>query len=256
MCGRYVSATPVEQLAEYFAADPDPELLPDPASSDGDLPPVSRARYNIPPTEQVLGVVLDRRGGEAEGGGEGGGGAPRSGHRRIRAFRWGLVPPFAKDLSAGSRAFNARAETLATRPMFRGAFRQRRLLVPATAFYEWQKTGRARRPFLFERADGAPLAFAGLWERWRDPATGAWIRSLTIVTTDAGPDVAAVHDRQPVVIEPERFELWLDPAVRDPALVQPLLVPSPGGTLVARPVDPAVGSPANDSPELVRLFEP
>ncbi|HTW98526.1 MAG TPA: SOS response-associated peptidase [Acidimicrobiales bacterium] len=234
MCGRYVSATPIEEVAEYFAAEPDP-----------DLGEVARPRYNVPPTEQVLGVVLEaaRAGpdpGEAT--------APV---RRIRAYRWGLVPHWAKDLAAGNRAFNARAETLSTRPAYRAAFRERRLLVPATAFYEWQRAAGHRQPFAFRRSDGAPLGFAGLWERWKDPASGHWLRSLTIVTTVAGPDVEAVHDRQPAVLDPADFVAWLDPRRTDTAPLQHLLVPSPAGTLVATAVGTAVGSTANDSPHLL-----
>ncbi len=273
MCGRYVSATPVEEIASYFAAEPDP-----------DLAEVARPRYNVPPTEPVLGVVEEPKrsagpeetsseagasGGSAGRAGSGSGPGDERGAapgvepaaaqpvvRRIRAYRWGLVPPWAKDLSAGNRAFNARAESVATKPAFRSAFRARRLLVPATAFYEWQRTGGRRQPFAFRRADGAPLAFAGLWERWRDPETGVWVRSLTIITTDAGPDVAAVHDRQPVVVEPEDFERWLSPGpggTVDLDQLPGILAPSAKGTLVAFPVDPAVGNTANDSP---RLFEP
>jgi putative SOS response-associated peptidase YedK len=242
VCGRYVSATPIEEVARYFAAEPDPDL--------GDS---ARPRYNVPPTEQVLGVVLEPA---RAGGGDAGAGGASAELRRIRAYRWGLVPHWAKDLSAGNRSFNARAETVASKPAFRAAFRERRLLVPATAFYEWQRGGAARQPFAFSRADGAPLAFAGLWERWRDPASGSWLRSLTIVTTAAGPDVAHVHERQPVVLEPGDFPGWLDPGPVDRRRLQDLqalLVASPPGTLVAAAVDRAVGNTANDSP---RLLEP
>jgi putative SOS response-associated peptidase YedK len=237
MCGRYVSATPIEEVARYFAAEPDP-----------DLGETARPRYNVPPTEQVLGVVVEPPSGHR-------GQAPQQGAgaalRRARAYRWGLVPHWAKDLSAGNRSFNARAETVATRPAFRAAFRERRLLVPATAFYEWQRAAGARRPFAFRRADGAPLAFAGLWERWHDPASDQWLRSLTIITTGAGPDVAPVHERQPVVLEPADFAAWLDPGAGDQPGLQSLLVPSPAGTLLATPVGPAVGNTANDSPRLL-----
>jgi putative SOS response-associated peptidase YedK len=335
VCGRYVSATPIEEIAAYFHAEPDP-----------DLADVARPRYNVPPTELVLGVVeeapkradqvageddtvghareparagreLARAGHEAArvgleraprsrgpgvggreaapgaqepgggarepGGGarEPGGGGPETApdgnaavsrdaaaeraerddggaERRIRAYRWGLVPPWAKDVSIGNRAFNARAESVATKPAFRAAFRTRRLLVPATAFYEWRRgAGGRKQPFAFRRADGAPLAFAGLWERWRDPESGVWLRSLTIITADAGPDVAPVHNRQPVVVEPQDFERWLATGTGgDSASIadlRRLLAPSPAGTLVAHPVDPAVGNTANDAP---RLFDP
>jgi len=232
MCGRYVSATPVEELAAYFGAEPDENL------AEAALP-----RYNVPPTEQVLGVLIDpRRPGEEPG---------AEPVRRIAAFRWGLVPSFAKDPAEGNRAFNARAETVATRPAFRAAFRSRRLIVPASAFYEWEKAGGRRLPFAFARADGAPLAFAGLWELWRHPESRQWLRSCTIITTPAGPDVAPVHDRQPAVLDPASFAVWLDPAEEDRSELESLLVPSPAGTLVAHRVGRAVGDVANDGPQLL-----
>lgn len=197
------------------------------------------ARWNIAPTSPVLGVTT--------GGG---------GDRLLDIYRWGLVPPWAKDRSIASRLFNARAEGVSSRPAFRSAFKARRLLVPADAFYEWQRPPRsAKRAWAFWRADGAPLAFAGLWEPRRDldQAGDQWasIPSCTILTTKAGPDLAPVHDRQPVVLDPELWGRWCDPELSDVEELTAMLAPSPTGTLVGHVVGPGVGSVANDGPGLL-----
>ncbi len=248
MCGRYVSATPVEELASYFAAVPDSELGR-----------AALARYNVPPTEAVLGVVADgpsrrcrpAKACEDDSGEELGEGGAAGQHRHIRAYRWGLVPSWSSDIHSGARAFNARAETVARQPLFRSAFRSRRLIVPATAFYEWRREGRSRQPYVFSRADGAPLAFAGLWETWRRTPDEPWLRTLAVITAAAGPDVSFVHDRQPVVLDPSDVSTWLDPEERDAARLQALLVHSPAGTLASYRVRPLVGSTANDGPQLL-----
>jgi putative SOS response-associated peptidase YedK len=198
----------------------------------------------VGPTREIVGVAEDRE--------------------RLRVldlYRWGLVPSWADDLSVGVRSFNAKAETLAERPLFRKAFDSRRLIVPADSFYEWEKrAGRRRQPFLFRRADGQPLAFAGLWEPWRDPTRSvdpsAWMRSCAIVTTTAGPDVADIHDRMPVVLEPDCWERWIDRDLHDLDELSALLVPSLAGTLERYPVDARVGNVANDDPALIMPLGP
>jgi putative SOS response-associated peptidase YedK len=237
VCGRIDLHTPPSRLARLLhaelAAGVDPEGTP---------------RWNLPPTEGVLAMVAGR----------GQGAAPRV----LATFRWGLVPAWAKVASIGNRMINARAESLADKPAYRDAFAGRRCLVIADGFYEWQASGsgapKRRTPYYFHRADGAPLAFAGLWDRWRDPARcpedGAVLRSCTIVTTAAGPDVAAVHDRMPVVVEAERFDDWLDPGLGDPEPLRSLLVPAHAGILVSHRVDPAVNNVRNDGPELVEAI--
>ncbi len=170
------------------------------------------------------------------------------GDRSLSVYRWGLVPNWAKDPKVKG-TFNARAETVATKPMFRSAFARWRILVPVDAFYEWQRTDSFKQPFAFSRADGEPTVFAGLREWWKGE-DGAELRTATVITTVAGPDMP-IHDRQPVVLERHDWDLWLDPQVSDPKLLQPLLVPTVGGTLIHYPVDRAVGNVRNDSPRLL-----
>lgn len=224
MCGRFVLATRPDELAEHFRArlDPDVDELAGPS-------------WNVAPSRSVLAVTS----------------AP-DGERQLGTFRWGLVPSFAKDPSIGNRLINARAETLATKPAFRAAFQRRRALVVADGFYEWRKdAGGVRQPFYFSRRDGEPLAFAGLFELWRPDADAPWLRTCTIITTGAGPDVAPVHDRMPVVLEPEGQERWLAPSGADPRELGALLTSSEAGVLVAWPVDRRVGSPRVDGPCLL-----
>ncbi len=224
MCGRFVLATRPERLAEHFGARLAPEVEDEVAPS-----------WNVAPTRAVLAVTL----------------AP-DGARELGAFRWGLVPSFARDESIGNRLINARAETLADKPAFRVAFRRRRALVIADGFYEWRRApGGARQPFYFSRRDGAPLAFAGLYELWRPDPASAWLRTCTIVTTDAGADVAPVHDRMPAVLEEADQATWLEVPADAVARLRSLLVPSPPGTLVCWPVDRRVNSPRNDGPSLL-----
>jgi len=235
MCGRIDLHTPPSRLARLLhaelAAGVDPQGAP---------------RWNLPPTEGVLALVAGQRPGGAA--------------RVLVSFRWGLVPTWAKDPAVGNRMINARAESLEAKPAFREAFAARRCLVVADGFYEWQAADpgaprKSRVPYYFHRADGAPLTFAGLWDRWRDPSRrpeeGAVLRSCTIVTTAAGPDVAAVHDRMPVVVEADGVDPWLDPGLRDAGFLAGLLVASRPGVLTSHRVDPAVNDVRNDGPELV-----
>ena len=165
------------------------------------------------------------------------------------SFRWGLIPWWSKDAKSGSRLFNARGETVATRASFREAFRERRIIVPADGFYEWHKTKTGtRQPYYFSRADGQPLAFAGLAERWRDKNAGPdvpLIRSCTVITTSAGPDMSGIHDRMPVILDPATFDVWLDPANEDVEEMRALLRPPPAGTVVHH----RVGYPCRQCPQ-------
>lgn len=250
MCGRIALYTPPSRLARILDArlDPTAEAVDGPS-------------WNVAPSRRVLALVGPRPG-PAQPEGQPG--------RLLVAFQWGLVPAWARDPSIGNRMINARAETLATKPSFRTVLGRHRCLVVADGFYEWRADpagGRRRQPFFFRRADGRPLLFAGLWERWHDPERPEdELRTCTIVTTDAGPDVAFVHDRMPVVVEPDEADRWLDRSQRDPGAVTDLLRPAPAGVLVSRPVGTSVNDPRRDGPELLdppeapvaadRLFEP
>lgn len=251
MCGRIALYTPPERLARRLGAT----LAPD-------LGEAAEPHWNLPPTQEVLAMVRPRpRSDGSPDHPEPSEGSNRAGHppRLIASFRWGLVPWWAKDPAIGNKQFNARAETLAKRPAFRSALAERRCLVLADGFYEWKKetvAGKQRRiPYFFTRSDGEPLAFAGLWETWRDPSVPrdqrTRIRTCTIITTDSGPDIVSVHDRMPVVVEPDEFDEWLDPEPLDDGTLATVLSPSPAGTLRAVEVSPKVNSVRNEGPELL-----
>ena len=197
---------------------------------DGDWEALER-RYNIAPTQEVLTVV----------GGE---------NRRAGLMRWGLIPHWAKDPKIGNRMINARAETVAERPVFREALRRRRCLVPADGFYEWQGSGRARRPMRFAMRSGEPFAFAGLWSVWTDPQ-GNRVPSYTIITTTANDLLRPIHDRMPVILPRDLEEFWLDRSVDDAEALGSILAPYPSDAMEAYAVSPLVNSAANDGPEVV-----
>jgi putative SOS response-associated peptidase YedK len=183
-------------------------------------------------------------------------------------MRWGLVPFWAKDPSIGSRLINARAETVDSKPAFRRAFARRRCLLPADGYYEWQamsgtadRPGSGKQPYFISRADGGPLAFAGLYELWRDPELPddherAWLWTTTIITTSAPDELGRIHDRMPMVITPDRWEDWLDPGDADPVHLRELLAPAVADGLVSYPVSRAVNSVRNNGPELIERAEP
>ncbi|MGH9090026.1 MAG: SOS response-associated peptidase [Acidimicrobiales bacterium] len=223
MCGRFALYSEPDRLVAWL----DAELAPD-------LTDRFHPSWNVAPLSQVLGA------------------REHDEQRQLELFSWGLVPGWAKDAAAAGRTFNARAETVATKPTFRAAFRRRRLLVPADGFYEWTAKGGPRQkvPHYFSRADGEPLALAGLWEYWR-PAEGTGRLSATIITTAAGPDMDGVHDRQPVVLEPDTWERWLSPDLQDRDELEGLLHAGPAGQLRHWPVRREVGNVRNDGPDLV-----
>jgi putative SOS response-associated peptidase YedK len=164
-------------------------------------------------------------------------------------LRWGLVPSWAKDKGIGARLLNARAETAATQPSFRSAFKKRRCLIPADGFFEWAKVEGRKQPFYFTLQDGGPFAFAGLWEEWK--GEGEPLRSCAILTTEANDVVRPVHERMPVILAPDDYTKWLGPAARSQEELLPLLRPLPGEALVARPVSPFVNSARNEGPGCV-----
>lgn len=239
MCGRFTLASPAETIAETFGLT-DPEEVPE-------LSP----RYNIAPTERVATIRETAEGDR---------------RRVLEMRRWGLVPHFA-DRVAGPPLFNARAETVATRPAFRAAFRRHRCLVPADGFYEWRAVSGRRQPFHLRRADRAPFALAGLYARWRPPAgegdgpdadAGARegegaepVDSCTILTTEANALLAPIHDRMPVILPPEAWDAWLDPAVRDRDALRALLRSADPEGWVSYPVDPRMNRASHDDPSNV-----
>ncbi len=223
MCGRFTLAAQPALIAEAFGLSGVPDLAP---------------RYNIAPT-QISPVVRELAIGAA---------------RQLDLLRWGLVPSWAADPALGSRLINARSETVAEKPSFRSAFRQRRCLVPADGFYEWAKVGKARHPWYFRRSDGAPFALAGLWERWRAPG-GEALETFTILTTDANEVVAPVHPRMPVILPPQAYEAWLDPELIETGHLAPLLVPARPGFLIGYPVSQRVNAPLHDDPGCIAPLE-
>jgi putative SOS response-associated peptidase YedK len=180
--------------------------------------------------------------------------------RTLDRLRWGLIPSWSKDPALGDRLINARAESVADKPSFRSAFKRRRCIVPADGFYEWQARpdSQAKQPMYFHRTDGGQLAFAGLFEHWRDPSEPAApeIETCTIITTAANAEVAPIHDRMPAILEPESWDVWLDPSIDDRELLQSLLVPAANDVLVVYPVSRAVNSPKNNGPDLLARVEP
>ena len=219
MCGRFTQQRPSAELAALFDAEP---IHDDPGG-----------HFNVAPTDHAT-VVVER----AE-------------RRALTSYSWGLIPSWAKDPRIASRLFNARAETVATSAAFRASFRARRCIVPVDGFYEWRRDGSRRQPFLVRRTDGAPLALAGLWSAWHDPATAVVRRTFTILTTTPNELMATLHDRMPVILEPDAWARWLDTRLADVGELQGLLGPAPVGPLEVYPVRPLVNNVRNDGPELV-----
>ena len=217
MCGRFTLKTDTKKLAEAFAEFEVPQELP--------------ARYNIAPSQAVAVVA-------------------NNGEHKVEFFQWGLIPSWAKDPKIGNQMINARAETLGEKPAFKAAYKRRRCLVLADGFYEWRKEeGKTKTPMYAQLKSGEPFALAGLWEMWRSAEDT--ILSCTIITTDPNELMAEIHNRMPVILPPEAYKLWLDPAERTPDQLNGLLKPYPAELMTAYPVSKLVNSPQNDSPELI-----
>lgn len=230
MCGRFTSKTTASDLAEWFGVDEvvAPELGP---------------RFNVAPTDEVYAVAE----------------SATDHSRRLGTFRWGLIPFWSKDAKGGAKMINARAESLLDKPAFRRSFEKRRCIVPADGFYEWEKVDtKTKQPWFITRADGKPMAFAGLWESWR-PTKGSdegKIRSCTIITGEPNELVARLHDRMPAMLPPEAWDAWLDPDGTDLGALAGLLVPVPADELTMFPVSKAVNDVRNDGPELLHRIDP
>lgn len=228
MCGRFTLHHDASQVAMRFDAE---RVLFSP-----------EARYNVAPQQSVSAVRIDMS----------------DGARLLEGLRWGLVPFWAKEPGIGNKMINARAETLAEKPSFKAALMRRRCLIPSDGFYEWDKAGGTRQPVHFRLKDGGLFAFAGLWEEWRDPAApedAPPLRTCTIITTEPNETVGRYHDRMPVILSQEDESFWLDPAVRRPDDLLPLLAPLPDDRMESYAVSRRVNSPATDDPSLV-LAEP
>lgn len=217
MCGRYRLSRRKQILEERFGAEGEDDWSP---------------RYNIAPTQMVP-VVRQH---------------PKEPRRDLSQLRWGLIPSWSKDASGAARAINARTETVATLPAFRDSFRSRRCLIPADGFYEWQKRGSAKQPYCFEVDDGELFAFAGIWDRWKDP-DGQWIRSCSILTTTPNAVTSPVHDRMPVILDADNYELWLDPGMTDTAAALEMVRPFDARRMRSYPVSGRVNQVQNDDAE-------
>jgi len=217
MCGRFALKTPTASLREVLHFDNTPRC---------------EQRYNIAPSQMILVVRMD------------------NGVRVADMMRWGLIPPWALDPQIGSRMINARAESLAEKPTFREPFRQRRCLVPADGFYEWQgREGKHKQPHFVHRRSGEVMAFAGIWDSWLS-GDGQEIRSCAIITVDAAAALADIHNRMPAILAPSQYDLWLDPAASLEQL-QVLLQPREDIDLHAYPVDRKVNAPDTDTPDCI-----
>jgi putative SOS response-associated peptidase YedK len=217
MCGRYLITTAPEAFRRLFGYPEQPNFPP---------------RYNVAPTQPVPIVRI------AEG------------RRQFALVRWGLIPPWVKDPRKFTLLINARADSVNDKPAFRNAMRRRRCLFPADGFYEWKDEAGRKRAYCVRPKDGGLLAFAGLWETWIGP-NGEEMETATIITTAANRDLAHLHERKPVIVPPEAFDLWLDCKAVDGVTAAALLVPARVGLLEAYEVSPAVNRTANDGPELI-----
>lgn len=216
MCGRFIQAASGEVLTQQLGL-----MLP------ADYAP----RYNVAPNQTVLAIRATENG------------------RQPAWLRWGLIPAWAREPRLKYSTINARAETVAEKPAYRQAFRQRRCLIPADGFYEWRKVGDRKQPYCIGMADGAPFAFAGLWEHWaRDDEA---VDSCTILVTQANERISEIHDRMPVILDPLDYDAWLDPTGREAARGLPLLRSYPGERMRLWPVGSAVNRPANQGPALM-----
>lgn len=219
MCGRFAFYSPHEAVARLFGVADAPRVEP---------------RYNIAPTQFIATVRADG-----------------SGARSLAMLYWGLVPSWAREKSIGARMINARAETLGEKPSFRAAYRRRRCLVLADGWYEWQRSGSVKQPFYLSFAGGEPFGMAGLWESWRDPASGEPLESCCIVTVPAAPELEHVHHRMPAIIAEAQHEQWLRTADGAAATPDGLLVPWAHGGLEVRPVSRRVNNARNEGADLL-----
>ncbi|MEA5583409.1 SOS response-associated peptidase [Nodularia harveyana UHCC-0300] len=223
MCGRFTLNQSSSALCKFFGIDQIPDLS---------------AEYNIAPTQMVATVRHN----------------PETNQREFQQLRWGLIPRWMKEPGMGVKLINARAETVAEKPAFRGAFYHRRCLVLADGFYEWKRENGKKQPFYFQLSEGTPFGFAGLWEKWQPLASkseGEEIISCTILTTAANELVKPIHQRMPVILAPQDYDLWLNHQMQTPELLQQLLCPYPDQAMTGYPVSSLVNDSRQNSAECI-----
>ena len=229
MCGRFTLTQTAAQIASAFDLATAPSVVP---------------RYNIAPTQPAPAVTVNSE----------------TGDRTFRLFYWGLIPSWAKDIKMGARLINARSETVAEKPSFRTAFKRRRCLIVADGFYEWQRDAKGKQPHYFYLGDSevpegrSPFGFAGLWEHW-ESSEGDTIDSCTILTTAANDLLRPIHDRMPVILQPQDYDLWLDPTVQKPERLQPLLRPLPAEIMGSYRVSSRMNSARIDEPDCIQPIQ-
>jgi len=223
MCGRYRLSRRKQIVEAHFSS----------ALGDEDWNP----RYNIAPT-QLVPVIRQN---------------PKEPIRELSLLRWGLIPSWMKDSSGAAMMINARSETAGTKPAFRDALKSRRCLIPADGFYEWQRVGKTKQPYCFEVGNAQMFAFAGIWDCWKDPS-GNWVKTCSILTTTPNAVTSAVHDRMPVILDPDSYDLWLDPGVQDASWASELLKPY-DAQMRCYPISARINHVANDDEECSALVE-
>ena len=219
MCGRFTLFEADKILSKEFGVSGVPPLSP---------------RYNIAPSQPIAAVRTPHTGAG----------------RELALLRWGLIPSWSKDPAIGNRLINARAETVQEKPSFLNAFRRHRCLIPTNGFYEWQRQERGKQPYFVRMRDERIFAFAGLWDRWESPDDGV-IETCAILTTAANAVLAPIHGRMPVILPQAEYARWLDPALKDPDSLSPLLVPFPPEGMLAIPVSPRVNAPSTDDEKCI-----
>ena len=219
MCGRFTLFEADQILSREFSVHVPLSLGP---------------RYNIAPSQPVATIRI----------------SPATGEREMAIFRWGLVPHWAKDPSIGNRLINARAETAHEKPAFKSAFRTRRCLIPTNGFYEWQKQERHKQPFFVRMRKGRLFAFAGLWDHWEEEG-GSAVDTCTILTTGTNEILKPIHDRMPVIVAPQNYDLWLDVSIKSPETLNPILVPYNPEEMESYPVRSIVNDPSHEGVECI-----
>jgi putative SOS response-associated peptidase YedK len=225
MCGRYRLSRRKQIIEEHF----------DTVSGEEEW----TRRYNVAPTQPI--PVIRQNSKEPV--------------RELALMRWGLIPSWSKDSSGAARMINARSETAGTKPAFRDAMKSRRCLIPADGFYEWKRDGKTKQPFCIEVNQGQLFAFAGLWDRWKSP-DGNWIMTCSILTTTPNAVTSAVHDRMPVILDHDSYDLWLDPGMTKVEALSDLLRPCDARLMRCYPVSTRINYVANDDEECSRAVEP